>query len=353
MRVAARHAPKLGRGGWDADSATILPFTAIRRNGKSVPDRTIFAGVCFVFLRHPSAFTLGLAVSFWLTKRFWPRLWSAMTKWQEDDGLTWAASLAYYAALSFFPLVMLLISGLGFVLEFSHTAKIKQDEVLAFLGDRFSPSLSSLAGEVLGEVKSSALISGPIGFVTLLFAAIGIFIQLEAAFDRIWKSNGSGQKRSLWRLILNVLLQRLRAFLFLLAVGVLVLVAFIGNMVVTGITRYAEGLPLGASVVHLLQLAVGGFLNGLMFTLVYKVLPKKPVAWKQAIGGGLVAGVAWEIGRQLLAHFLIGRSYTAYGVVGSFIVMMLWFYYASMVLLFGAEYVEAGSRKEPINAAKS
>ncbi len=276
-----------------------------------------------------------------------------MTKWQQDDGLTWAASLAYYAALSFFPLIMVLISGLGFVLEFSHAAQIKQDQILKLLGDQTSPTLADFGRQVLAGVQTNAAISGPVGLATLILAAIGIFIQLEAAFDRIWKTNGSGQKRSMWRLILNVLIQRLRAFLFLLAVGALVLVAFIANMVVTGVSRYAQQLPMGTSLLQLIQLAVGGFLNGLMFTLLYKVLPKRAVDWKQAIGGGLVAGVAWEIGRQLLAHFLIGRNYTAYGVVGSFIVMMLWFYYASMVLLFGAEFVEVGSRKQPINEAKS
>jgi membrane protein len=67
------------------------------------------------------------------------------------------------------------------------------------------------------------------------------------------------------------------------------------------------------------------------------------VPWKQAIGGGLVAGVAWEIGRQLLAFLIVGKSYTAYGVIGSFIVLMLWFYYASVVLLFGASFVAVAS----------
>ena len=58
----------------------------------------------------------------------------------------------------------------------------------------------------------------------------------------------------------------------------------------------------------------------------------------------LVAGVAWEIGRQLIALFLIGGSYSAYGVVGSLIVLMLWCYYGSLVLLFGAEFVEINGR---------
>ena len=131
----------------------------------------------------------------------------------------------------------------------------------------------------------------------------------------------------------------------LLGVGVIVLLAFVVNMVVAGVLRYAKqlGLPIEPVLFHLVQLGVSAFLNALMFTVVYRVLPKKRVNWRHAIGGGLVAGIAWEIGRQVLAIAIVSKSYTAYGVVGSFIVLILWFYYASMVLLFGAEFVEVGS----------
>ena len=64
------------------------------------------------------------------------------------------------------------------------------------------------------------------------------------------------------------------------------------------------------------------------------------------LGGGLLASLLWEIGRQLLSQFLVGASYTAYGVVGSFILMMLWFNYASMVLLYGAEFVALGAQQD-------
>ena len=90
-----------------------------------------------------------------------------------------------------------------------------------------------------------------------------------------------------------------------------------------------------------------------MFTIIYRVIPKRHVPWLQAIGGGLVAGVAWEIGRQLLALLIVGKSYTAYGVIGSFIVLMLWFYYAGLVLLFGAEFVQVGSVGAEVGQAKA
>ncbi len=290
----------------------------------------------------------------WLTQRFWPRLYRAATKWQQDDGLTWAASLAYYGAFSFFPLVLVILSGAGIVLSVSPAAQLKQEQLIKLIGEQTSPSLAEQIETILSGVQSKAAISGPIGLATLILGAIGIFMQLEAAFDRIWKVTAdNGPKRALLRIIRNVLFTRLRAFLMLIGAGLIVLGAFIANMVLAGISRYTEEIPMGTLVFHVLQLGLSAFLNGLMFTLIYRVMPKRHVPWLQAIGGGLVAGIAWEIGRQLLALLIVGKSYTAYGVIGSFIILMLWFYYASLVLLFGAEFVQVGSVGAQVGQAKA
>ncbi len=132
----------------------------------------------------------------WLTKRFWPRLYAAATNWQQDDGLTWAASLAYYGAFSFFPLVLVILSGAGIVLSVSPAAQLKQEQLIKLIGEQTSPSLAEQIETILSGVQSKATISGPIGLATLILGAIGIFMQLEAAFDRIWKVTGEyGSKR--------------------------------------------------------------------------------------------------------------------------------------------------------------
>jgi membrane protein len=82
-------------------------------------------------------------------------------------------------------------------------------------------------------------------------------------------------------------------------------------------------------------------LNGVLFGAVYHWLPKKKVHWMDAIRGGLLAACIWELGRTLLGMFFIGMRYTsAYGVIGSFIAILLWCYYGISILFFGAEYVQ-------------
>ncbi len=285
----------------------------------------------------------------WLTTRFWPRLYRALTKWQQDDGLTWAASLAYYGAFSFFPLVLVMVSAAGLILRVSPNAQIKQDAFVDLIHNQVSAELADQVQRVLGHVKSNAAINGPIGIGALLLAAIGIFVQLEAAFDRIWKVNElRPAPRGVLAVLYNVLITRLRAFLMLIATGAIVVVGFVVNMVVSTISKFAESVPLGDFFFHALQIGISAFLNGLMFTLLYAILPKRRVQWKQAVAGGLVAGIAWEIGRQVLALLIVSRTYTAYGIIGSFIFMMLWIYYASIVLLIGAEFVEVGDPLEPL-----
>ena len=81
-------------------------------------------------------------------------------------------------------------------------------------------------------------------------------------------------------------------------------------------------------------------MNGVLLTTLYKMLPRTQVSWSAALRGGVLAAVLWEISRQALAILMFGRKYTAYGVVGSLMALMLWVYIAASVFFFAAEYVQ-------------
>ena len=273
-----------------------------------------------------------------------------LKKWQADDGPTWAASLGYYAAFSFFPLVLVLLYGAGLVLRYSPAAhQFGQDQLIRLVGQHFSRELADQLPSLLTGVETNASDRrADRAGRSSLCCAIGIFAYCSTPLSiGFGKVQVDPQRKTGWlSMIRNVLFVRLRAFLMLVALGGLVLLAFFLGLVVSGIAHEAAELPFGLSrtLFHFMHVAVGWGLNALFFTLVYRLLPRRHVGWGRAAGGGLVAALFWEAGRQLLAMFLVGAGYTAYGVVGRFIIMMLWFNYASMVLLFGAEFVEIGSR---------
>ena len=274
----------------------------------------------------------------WAKIRLWPRLKQTVKHWKEDDGNLLAAAMAYYATLSFFPMLLILISALGLLLRFSGGTQDAQRELLALLEKSTSATLSEHVAGILAQIRASAVISGPLGLVALLLAAVGIFTQFERAFDRIWKIDrrrGTG----IIAAIRHTLFRRLRAFLMLLGVGILVCAGFIGGMVASAVGRYATDLPGGGLAWNLIHIAGGVVLNWLLFTVIYKILPKVRVRWSEASRGGLVAAVLWEAARQLLAVLLLSKKYTAYRLVGSLIGLMLWMYVAASVLFLGAEYV--------------
>ncbi len=275
----------------------------------------------------------------WIKRRFWTPIYDAANKWQADDGLTQAAAVAYYAAFSFFPWLLLSISVLGFVMRFSSDAQSARQEFLALLSKNASPALAEHVNGVLSQISDRASLSGPLALATLLIAAIGVFAQIEHAFDVIWRTTESPW-HGVTGAILNALYYRLRAFLMLIGAGLLMIAAFVAGIASASFRSAASQLPVGGWFWGSLETVVGVALFTLFFGIVYKTLPKPAIAWRDALRGGVLAAVLWEITRRGLSYFLIGESYTAYGVVGSLIAVMLWIYIAAMILFLGAEYVQ-------------
>jgi membrane protein len=283
----------------------------------------------------------------WLKMHGWAVLRQTFHEWVEDDGFTLAAAMAYYAAFSFFPLLLVLLAVMGFVLRFSPAAQNEQQILIEWIGQSSSDALAGQIDAILSLVKNRATVSGPLGLVTLLIGAIALFTQMDAAFDRIWKVASPHPTSYLW-FARRVLVDRFKAFVMLLCLGLLVLVSFVVGMFLSALSSYAQRFPGSEVSSHFLHgLGILVF-NTFLFTLVYKVLPKTKVCWREAFAGGVLVAAIWELGRQVLALLVIGTHYSAYGVIGTFVAMMVWVYYASSILFLGAEMVKVvGRRRRP------
>jgi membrane protein len=140
----------------------------------------------------------------------------------------------------------------------------------------------------------------------------------------------------------------------LMAVGALLLGLFLANVYVLATVRMnvENRLPGGVMLWGWAHFLFTTVTNALLFGLIYKILPKVTIRWPDALAGGLLVALVWTLGQRLLVTFLIGPGYTAYGVVGSFIAVMICVYYVSAILFLGAEFVEAlsivgGRSKKP------
>jgi membrane protein len=271
--------------------------------------------------------------------RVWNVLRQTFARWNRNDGNVWAASMAYYAAFSFFPLLMVLISCLGFALRFSSGAASARVELLDFISQHTGPALADQVELILSQVRTQAPFNSLVGSITLFIGAIGIFSQLESAFDRIWHE-ATPHDHGVWPAVRNALWNRLKAFLTLVGLGLLVIAGFFADVALAAVRTSARDVPLDNAFWQWLQLGTSAVSNAIVLTLLYKMLPRAPVRLVHAACGGLAVAVVWQVGSQLVSRFIVGGKYTAYGVVGAFIAMMLWVYCASIVLFLGAQLVQ-------------
>lgn len=268
-------------------------------------------------------------------------LWIAYERWKEDGGTLLAGSLAYFTAVSFFPMLLLLLSATGWFFELTDLGQDAHQEILEAIGNQFSDEFRAQVETVFDDISENASITGPLGLLALLVLVTTMFSQISYAFDRIWNVHQGSQGR-LKSWVRNILFLRLKAFLMFTALMIIVFVIFLSGMLLSTIERWAgELFTLPTGSIWLAQLLVSFLLNALIFSLIYYLVPNARVEWRAAAWGGLLAGFIWEIGRFILALIVVGQRYnSAFGVVGAFLAMMLWLFYAAIVIIYCAEVTQ-------------
>jgi membrane protein len=236
-----------------------------------------------------------------------------------------AAAMSFYALFSTVPLLIIAVATAGYVLKSTEQA---YNKVFAYVDQ----ALPSLAAELLESVVRGHKAAGGLGMLALLWFGSQFFVALEQAVNIAWNI----EKRR------NILVQRVIAVAIVPMAGVLLL-ANLGATALAGMVRSSNVIGERIGNVSWLWLALGSVFTLViiivMFTLIYKILPNRRVKWHHALVGGAVAGVLWEISKQLFGWYLPRfANYSAlYGSLGTVVIMMVWIYYSSIVTVIGAE----------------
>jgi membrane protein len=260
--------------------------------------------------------------------------------WSEDNALRLSAALAYYSIFSIAPLLVIAISIAGLVLG--------EEAVRGQLGPQLQGYIGAQAAEgVQALIKSASKpadswMGAVAGFVTLLLGASGVFGQLKDALNTIWEVkvvSGSG----VWRFIRD----RLLSFGMVLVIGFLLLTSLLLTTTLAALSGYIEriiGLP--AILSGAIGFVVAFGVVTLLFAFIFKVLPDAQVEWRNVWIGAAVTALLFEIGKFALGFYL-GRESTvsSFGAAGSVVLLLLWVYYASCILLFGAEFTQVYARE--------
>jgi membrane protein len=177
-----------------------------------------------------------------------------------------------------------------------------------------------------------------------LFAATGLFGQLQDALDTIWKVKPK-PGRGLW----GVVRDRFWSFVIVLIIGALVLALLLVHSALALVERFLEpaGIPASLYFWRLVNLVSSLVILSLAFALIYQVLPDADIAWRDVwLGSGLTA-VLFLLGNYLISLYLGWSNVTtAYGAAGSLVVLLLWVYYSAQIFLFGAEFTQVYARRQ-------
>jgi membrane protein len=276
----------------------------------------------------------------WIRSRLWVALKTSVVRWSSDGGSLHSAALAYYAACSLFPLCLLLIAALGVVTKISGQVQDQQRQALDLVGEHVGPWFADQLRVLLRGVADDALVGGSLGILTFVVAGLAIFVQLETMCDSIW-STSEKTSRGLRTMIWSIVRERLTAFVMLVGVGMLIVALFVANMAISGGRHFVVRLPWSEATWTVAQWVAAIMGNAILLTFVFRTIPRAPVRWREAFCGGLLAALILQIGQHILALFVISNRYSVYGVVGSFVAIMVWLYYASVVVFFAAEFVRA------------
>jgi membrane protein len=245
-----------------------------------------------------------------------------LRRFLDSSVITQAAALAFYAALSIAPLVLLM-------LWVTASNPAAQAAVLAQIGLLVGPEAQAVARTVLAQAATAPDTGSIAGWwsIGLLFVgASAVFAQLQDALNRIFRTDASALP-GLW----NWVKKRLLSFGLVLAVVFLLVVSMTLTTVLDlTVGRFAQGETVTASLAALLVYA-------LTFALMYHYLPDRRVRWQLALAGGGLTAVLFMAGRAAIAWYLERQSTSsAYGAMGALVLAMLWVYYAAMILFGGA-----------------
>jgi membrane protein len=270
-------------------------------------------------------------------------------EWVGDNVPQLGAALAYYTVFSLAPLILVLLAVVGIIFRDDPAGawdKITQ-QMRYFLDPSAVQVVQNIAQKASQPGKST--VATIIGVALAIFGASGVFGQLQDALNTIW-----GVKAKPHTGIWGFLRARFLSFAMVGGICFLLLVSLAIEALLKGFSHYIQAVLPGGIVIALAVYLVFDFaVVVLLFAMIFKFLPDVQIQWRDVWIGAIITAMLFGIGKWMLGFYLgSGAAGSAYGAASSLITLLLWVYYSSQILLFGAEFTQvyaqrAGRELEP------
>jgi membrane protein len=269
-----------------------------------------------------------------LERGWWPMLRETGAQWSEHKASRLGAALAYYSIFSIGPLMVVAISIAGLVFGAEAARGEVVGQLRGLLGENGAKAIESmLAG---ARQPTEGVVATAIGLGTLLFAAIGVVVQLKDAVNTVWEVRPPSRS-GIWRFMRTYVV----SLAGVLAVGFLLLTSLVLTAGLAAVGKFiAPYLP--ETAMHVVGIVASFAMIALLFAMMFKWLPDANVRWRDVWPGALLTAGLFEIGKFLIGLY-IGKQglESTYGAAASIVVVLIWVYYSAQIVLVGAEFTRA------------
>ena len=282
-------------------------------------------------------------------KQLWDLTRKSVTAWVDDYAPSMGAALAYYTLFSIAPLLIIAIAvaGLVFGQEAARGEIVAQIENL--IGREGAIAVQGLLKSA--NEPAQTIFATVISIVTLAIGATTVFGELQSDLDRIWRVPAPANESGIWTLLRT----RLLSFGLVLGLGFLLLVSLVVSAGIAAFGKWSKGFFSGwEAFLNALNLSVSFAVTAVLLAMIYKLMPRVRIAWRDVLLGAAITALLFEIGKFLIGLYLGKTSVaSAFGAAGSLVVLLVWVYYSAQIFLFGAELTRVYSHEYGSRAAQA
>jgi membrane protein len=294
----------------------------------------------------PSGFAASLR---WRAQRVYRPIWHAVNQWIDADGMRMSAAMSFYGILSLAPLLVLLVAILGWWLDKSYLETNLVGQIRSVIGEQGAQVLQDALTSA--QQPSEGVTASVIAFVLLLSGATGVFAELQDAFERVWRRGSGEVAKQKWWYGASL---RLRGVAYILAFGLLLLMSLAISTFLGMLSKWAGNYVAIERIGFAINEVVSFGFSVALFVALMRISQGPKPSLRFLVRGAVVGALLFAVGKHLMAYYLSTAAVvSAYGAAGSLVVILMWIYFTSGVLLLSASVAKAWSdesRKRRVEA---
>lgn len=264
--------------------------------------------------------------------------------WKNCNAQRMGASLSYYAIFSIIPSLVFIIMLVGSFFS----RGVVETAVIGHINNYFGKELGSYIHSILINSMNftPGLLSNVISIALIIFGSVGVFVELDAALNEIMQSPKKERvKRSLWEKIRRMVSVRAISFSIIPIAGLVLLVSVSLSFLIDFVSP-SVSLPYLGSLSHAVITLISFALSIVLFAIIYRMLPRVTLPWKNLFLGSIITAVLFLIGRYFILLYLHRIANTAlFGSAGILVAILIWVYYSAQVFLIGASFIHVYSKR--------